>query len=274
VKARFLHGFMKKRAYRTLLGPALAAVLALVPVALVGAPSSPIGVEEIPFQAPVIDEEPRDDSGAPGSGEDVYRLQVLQEEMKMLRGLVEELQHQIKVLGNTQGERYLEVDRRLQDLRRMVQEGNVPSGRTGPDVAASRPDKGTSQTEKSLYDTALELMHNRQYDLAITQLQALITQFPDGGYTANAYYWLGEVHAAKPEPDYEQARQALEQVVQYFSDSRKVPDAMFKLGKVYHLMGDCDRATELLQQVISGNEGRSVAKLASDYLSTKVSCNP
>ena len=90
----------------------------------------------------------------------------------------------------------------------------------------------SGQSEKALYDTSLELIRNRQYDLAITQLQAVITQYPDGNYAANAYYWLGEVHAAKPQPDYESARQSLVQVITFFPDNRKVPDAAFKLGKI------------------------------------------
>jgi len=51
-----------------------------------------------------------------------------------------------------------------------------------------------------------------------------------------------------------------------------VPDAAFKLGKVYHLMGDCERATELLNQVSAQHSGKSVARLAETYLKDKVSC--
>ena len=77
---------------------------------------------------------------------------------------------------------------------------------------------------------------------------------------------MGEVYAAMPTPEYENARQAFVQVITFFPDHRKVPDAAFKLGKVHHLMGDCDKAKELLSKVVEQYQGKSVAKLASSYL--------
>jgi tol-pal system protein YbgF len=123
-----------------------------------------------------------------------------------------------------------------------------------------------------LYDTARKLIQNKQYDMAISQLRAVISQYPDGVYAPNAYYWLGEVFQAKPEPDLDSARESLEQVIQFFPEHRKVPDAAFKLGKVYHLLGDCERATVLLSQIVDIHQGKSVATLAENYLRDKVSC--
>jgi TolA-binding protein len=102
----------------------------------------------------------------------------------------------------------------------------------------------------------------------------MIAQYPDGSLAPNAYYWLGEVYAAKPQPDYEAARKALAQVITFFPEHRKVPDAGFKLGKVYHLMGDCVRAKELLERVMDQNPGKSVSKLAETYLRDNIgACN-
>jgi tol-pal system protein YbgF len=227
-----------------------------------------IVTETVPFQTPVeeVTESPA------GGIEGQYQLQLLQNEVMELRGLMEELNHQIERMQATQEDRYLELDGRFQDLLEERGTGgggsNVGSG-AGPVLATG----GTAgQDEKTLYETALELIRNRQYELAITQLQAVIAQYPDGGYAPNAYYWLGEVYAAKPEPDYDNARKALAQVITFFPDHRKVPDAAFKLGKVYHLIGDCDRATDLLNEVIEQQQGKSVAKLAESYLRDKVRC--
>ena len=41
---------------------------------------------------------------------------------------------------------------------------------------------------------------------------------------------------------------------------------------VHHLMGDCGRASELLNQVIAQHQGKTVAKLAENYLRDKVDC--
>ena len=61
-------------------------------------------------------------------------------------------------------------------------------------------------------------------------------------------------------------------MISYLPDHSKVPDAAFALGKVYHTLGDCTRATELLQQVVEQYEGKSAAKLAENYLRESVNC--
>ncbi len=222
----------------------------------------------VPFQTPIEDETPISDGI-----EAQYQLQLLQQEIMDLRGQVEELSFQLQRMRATQEDRYLELDRRLQTLTGGTLE-NGPGLVVGEEelLPPDEPGKVPNQEEKTLYETALELIRNRQYDLAITQLQAVIGQYPDGGYAPNAYYWLGEVYAAKPEPEYEKAREALAQVITFFPDHRKVPDAAFKLGKVYNLMGDCTRAKDILGQVIEQQKGRSVAKLAESYLRDKVNC--
>ena len=128
-------------------------------------------------------------------------------------------------------------------------------------------------SEKDLYETTQILIRNRQYEMAITQLEALIDRFPDGEYTANTYYWLGQVQAAKTNPDFEKARQALAQVISYFPEHSKVPDAAYALGKVYYTLGDCERATDLLQQVMDQYPGKTAAKLAENYLRESVNCD-
>ncbi len=203
--------------------------------------------------------------------ENQYQMQLLQQEVMELRGVVEELSFELERIKTTQDDRYLELDARLQQVLKAATAEPPPTQVVTPNVIPG--DGGPLMDEKTSYDTALQLIRNRQYELAITQLESVIARFPDGDYAANSYYWLGEVYAAKPTPDYEKARQALAQVITFFPDHRKVPDAAFKLGKVYHLLGDCERATELLNQVIQQNEGKSVSKLADTYLRESVNCD-
>jgi len=234
----------------------------------IAAAESPISVESresrITYRVP-IEEEPS------GSGlEGQYQLQLLQQEVMTLRGLIEQLQHELSRLKAVQDDRYLELDARLQQAlkTRVVGAPNQDRG----DSRSTTVDANSDLSEKEVYETIQLLIRNRQYELSITQLESLIARFPDGEYTPNAYYWLGQVHAAKTNPDFEQARQALAQVISYFPEHSKVPDAAYALGKVYHMLGDCARATELLQQVMDQYQGKSAAKLAENYLRESVNC--
>lgn len=200
-------------------------------------------------------------------GETQYQMQILQQEVQELRGIVEELSHALSSMRATQDDRYLELDSRLQGLGTTGIQG---SAETPTDGALPQAIGSAGGDEKTLYESAISHIQSRQYDLAIEKLQAVIDQYPEGSLTPNAYYWLGEVYAAKPTPDYENARKALAQVITYFPENRKVPDAAFKLGKVYHLMGDCQRSVDLLKQVIESQKGKSVSKLAEAYLRDNV----
>jgi tol-pal system protein YbgF len=244
--------------------------------------------ELLPFQAPT-------DDGELAGIEAQYLQQILQQEVQTLRGLVEELQFQLQRMKKTQDDRYLDLDGRFQALRGSGQTsgavannantgtikmpesagssgavrgdtlGSVSTSTTVTDALSATP-LPRGQSEKDLYDIALELIRNRQYDVAITQLQAVIDRYPVGDYAPNAYYWLGEVYAARSQPDLEKARQALAQVISSYPGHRKVPDAAFKLGKVYHLMGDCDKSRDMLSRVADEQQGKTVGKLAASYL--------
>ena len=150
---------------------------------------SPIAIESrevqqggstLPYQ-PLIEDEFDTQSG----GETQYQVQLLQQEVQDLTGLVEELRHQLEQMRRTQNDRYLELDARFQRLTNRPPEATLPIDGV-PDAVAVI----AGEDEKTLYDNAVELIRARQYELAISQLQAVIARYPEGAFTANAYYWL------------------------------------------------------------------------------------
>ncbi len=207
-----------------------------------------------------------------------YQMQVLQQEVMSLRGLVEQLRYDIQKSKSIQDDRYLELDRRLQNQPTSRQAVSGPDTKTVAADSASSEEALASNTgdevkaEQSYYDEGLTSIRARNYEQAIASLRSVIEHYPLGVYAANAYYWIGEVHAAKPEPDYEAARQALVQVIKSYPSSNKVPDAAFKLGKVYHLMGDCQRAKSALTDVAKTYTTKSAGKLAERYLLDQIDC--
>ena len=86
--------------------------------------------------------------------------------------------------------------------------------------------------------------------------------FPASPYVANAYYWLGEIYLLQGQD--ELARQAFTAVVEQHVGHSKTMDASFKLGKIYHQLGDNKRARELLE-IVTKSTGRASRK-AQSYL--------
>ena len=214
-----------------------------------------------------------DDSGQPDSGVNTlyYDLQLAQDEVRRLHGVVEELNHRMERLEREQRERYIELDQRLLELQ-----GN---GSATGNAAPGTPD-GPSDvppvpvTEREAYNVAIELVNSArplpeseqrpQYRRALGLFRDVIKDYPNGEFTANAFYWIGQLHFALKE--YEDARAMFTQVDALYDDHPKVPDALYKLGEVYHVLGDTARAREYLNRVIADYPTSTAAGLARKYL--------
>lgn len=196
-----------------------------------------------------------------------YQIQVLQQEVQALRGMVEEQSYRLERLSRDQQEQYLDLDRRMQALRDGSGRAPIASSAGAASATPSaNPSAGGAApgSEREAYSAAFDLMKQRQFDASAQAFQALIADYPNGAYTPNAFYWLGELHLARDED--EAARQAFAQVVNLYPDHQKVPDALYKLGVTHHRLGDVARAREYLNRVRSEFPRSSAAGLAQTYL--------
>ena len=205
-------------------------------------------------------------SGAGQLSELFYRIQVLQQDLKDLRGTIEEQSYLIKRLERSQKEQYLDLDNRLVQL----------GGTDLESRAAQTEDKESSEevttllnevpefdNEREAYQYAFDLMRNRQYQESLAGFEEIIVAFPNGQYTPNAFYWIGELYLAQG--DNEKSRQSFIQVISLYPDHQKVPDAMYKLGVVYFALGDNQSALRYLGQVQQEYPNSSAAGLAARY---------
>ena len=196
-----------------------------------------------------------------------YELQLLQQEVRELRGLVEEQGYQIKRMARDQQEQYIDLDRRVSGLRGAPSaSGSAPASAAAPGSAAAPSSVGApaaSGSERDAYTSAFNLMKEQQFDASTAAFNRLIVDYPNGQYTPNAFYWLGELYLAKTQ--FEQARQAFAQVTNLYPTHQKVPDALYKLGVVYHRLGDTQRSLEFLDRVRKEHPQSSAAGLAQTY---------
>ncbi len=223
-----------------------------------------------------------------------YQLQVLQQEVQELRGLVEEQSYQLNRLARDQKEQYIDLDRRVAGLSTGAATGaGITAGVTQPGgtsadptaegsragstsgfgatsatgsatgTALAQPGAGSGVSEREAYQSAFDLMKGRKFEESIAAFNRLVVDYPNGQYTPNAFYWLGELYLAQQET--EQARQSFMQVINLYPDHPKVPDTLYKLGVAYHRLGDTNRAMEYFAQVQSRYPQSSAAGLAASY---------
>ena len=186
-----------------------------------------------------------------------HQIQILQDEVRRLQGLVEEQEHRINRLVREQRERYLDLDQRILQLQ-----GHAPGPDAPPTALATPPATNAAsdaQGEDQAYNAAFNAMRAArelppaeragEYEQAIDLFQAVIDTYPNGKLAANALYWQGEIRLASDE--LELARQAFAQLPSAFGNHAKVPDALYKLGVVHHRLGEDAEALRILDRVIA-----------------------
>lgn len=189
------------------------------------------------------------------------QIQLMQQEIQELRGLVEQQDYQIKRLKRDQKEQYLDLDRRVVALS---------AGQPSPAPMATPTDTpipavpSGDLSERDAYRMAFDGMRAQQFDQSLAAFQRLIENYPNGQYTPNAFYWMGEIFLVGKQ-DMELARQSFMQVVNLYPDHQKSPDAMYKLGVVYNSLGDEDAARRFLDQVQREYPDSSAADLARKF---------
>lgn len=208
--------------------------------------------------------------------EQFYQMQVLKDEVKMLRGMVDELTYQLQQIKQLQMDDYLDLDRRLTAIN-SAKTTILPATQNSllmvPDaqLIASDPELVEEQTVvtpeaiEADYSASSKLLKDRDFDGAIAAFKNHIITFPQSLYLANAYYWLGEVYEFKGESAL--AIESFEAVVNNYSDHNKAMDARYKLGKLYYKQGDTQRAVALLKEAAQSNGGAGAK--AKAYLKSK-----
>lgn len=195
---------------------------------------------------------------------DVYsQIRALQEEIAILRGLVEEQQYQLKQLKQLQLDNYMDLDRRISgSAAPQAAENDAASLRNPAPQPVENVSVLDSASEADVYKAAYDLLNQKDFDGAVSAFKAHLSRFPNGNFASNSHYWLGKVAMLKK--DYPQAKNWFSDLITNFPTAAKVPDAQLDLGKVYFLMDDKAKAKALLSEVASGNS--DAARLAQRFL--------
>ncbi len=178
------------------------------------------------------------------------QIEAQQQELRQLRGRIEELQNDNAKLRQEQRDLYGDLDRRLNEAKA---------------VAATAPPPANPADEQSMYDRALEQLRARDYAGAVDSLRSLAAAYPNGAMADNTQYWLGEAYYVTQEFDH--AAAAFQRVLTDFPNSRKAPDALLKLAYTQLEQGNAAAGRANLQQVIDKYPGTESARLATDRLS-------
>ena len=217
---------------------------------------------------------------------DLYnQTQQLQREMMSLRGLVEEQAYQIRKLERQRLADYENLDRRLQALGRgkssagSVAAAGSPTSSTTPAAAgaiavgaagagsgSAAHSESAPAGEREAYQQAFQLLKQQKLPQAEQAYLQFLKDYPDGKYSSNAYYWLGELYLT--DDNLTSARDTFDTLITRYPAFRKTPDSTYQLATVHQQLGDDEKAEELLHALVKDYAELSpdTVHRANDYL--------
>jgi len=230
----------------------------------------------------------------------VVQVQQLQDEVRMLRGMLEEQAMELENLANRQRDQYLDLDQRItgmrgtspgpivttggaatsgsytaagqampaaqEDLPEVRPAMDAPSTVTAiavPDTQA-REVMASPQDEKAAYDQAFQSLKDLKYADAAEQFQSFLGQYPNSEYADNAQYWLGESYYVTR--NYDIALEAFQNLLSNYPDSPKIADGLLKIGYTHYELKQWDQARAALTQVQEQYPDTTLARLAGSRL--------
>ena len=180
-----------------------------------------------------------------------------------LRGQMEELSHDSSTTAERQRQLYLDLDARIQALETALQSRgaqNVLEGGTLSPGQLPLP----SGSDRDNYQVAFELLKEQRYEPAAMAFEQFLVSFPDSELADNAQYWLAESHYVTKK--FAQALGEFEIVIEKFPRSRKVPDALLKMGYCSYELKRWNAARASLKRVQAEYPETTASRLAGQRL--------
>ena len=198
----------------------------------------------------------------------MQKNQQLENDLRSLRGKLEEQDNEIAQLKHELENRYADLDQRLELLQQKVdpeastttednQQDTPPSNTTitnpSSNTTAAAVNKApvvvstqnTSELEKAAYTVALDAYKQGGAKKAIAPMQNFIKNNPNSVYISNAYFWLAEFNLAIEPTNYAEAKKNYGIVANQYPNSSRAPRAVYQL---YNIAKEVDKNTAQANQ--------------------------
>ena len=186
----------------------------------------------------------------------------LQRQNAALQGRTETLEYNAESTATRQRDLYVDLDDRLQSMERNATSRSVNVLDGGSLAPGQLPVPGGSDRDN--YQAAFELLKEQRYEPAALAFQQFLVSFPESQLADNAQYWLAESYYVTDQ--FNDALTQFQVVTNDFPRSRKVPDALLKIGYSNYELERWDAARSALSRVQGEYPDTTAARLAEQRL--------
>jgi len=209
------------------------------------------------------------------------KVNALNEEVRILTGRIEELEHHLQRQGqkdvdsvraeNNQIKKLAESaknnDERIFRLEQYlnIEESAQKAPAEKPVAKIIPADKAEPElTEDEIYRMGKQAFDQGDSDAARTKFQELIERFPNSQQADNAQFWIGEIYYR--EKWYEKSILEYQKVIENYPKGNKVPASLLKQGFAFMNLGDTANSRLILQELVKKYPQSNEAKIAKDKL--------
>ena len=189
------------------------------------------------------------------------QVDTLQRQTAELRGRTETLEHNTEGTTDRQRDLYVDLDDRI---RALEQAAVVPAPVATPAATPPSALPVPGGTDRQNYEAAFELLKQQQYQAAGAAFGQFLASFPDSQLADNAQYWLSESYYVTDQ--FEEALSQFQVVLSRYPRSRKLPDALLKIGYSNYELGRWAGARSALEKVRDDFPDSTAARLAEQRL--------
>ncbi len=190
------------------------------------------------------------------------QVAALERRVDELQGGAETLEYDASTTAERQRDLYADLDARIQQLESGLEARSVSVLDGGELSPGQLPVPGGSDRDN--YQAAFELLKEQRYEQAAMAFKQFLVAYSDSDLADNAQYWLAESYYVTQQ--FNNALAAFAIVIDDYPRSRKVPDALLKVGYCNYELKRWNAARGALGKVQSNYPETTASRLAGQRL--------
>lgn len=187
-------------------------------------------------------------------------LQVQSRQLFEMRGQVAQeflqIQDQLVTIQELTGQ----SQRNLQALRDQIESRQRALSEAGPDEVSA-----SAGGAENLYNTALSHLQRGSLTTARSAFTQFLETYPNHTLAADAHFYLADI--LEQESRLEEAIERFGRIAERFPTSPRVPDALYRVGRLHMQLGRTREARSFLERVVNTYPDSGAAVLAREALS-------
>ena len=198
------------------------------------------------------------------------KLNALKAELQNLTATLETNSLNLSRLEKSNQIRYVDLDKRIHllETKLLLQSDEKDSEKEevieGINPLAGLVDETIDTGEFELWSNSMKLLDNSRYSEAAENFRLLILSYPEGNYSGDSYFWLGEIYLVQEM--YEDSYEIFLSFLSKFDNHSRLPDANYKIALALIGLEQLDEAEFYFNQTISNYPESGAAVLANQDL--------